>query len=64
MLLYDDFIGWLLAWRPNGVIYLLIKKIGWLIDFCFLEPHLRHMEVPRLGTAAASLRHSHSHSRS
>jgi len=41
-----------------------LKKFLFVCFFCFLGPHPRHMEVPRLGAliraVAASLHHSHS----
>ena len=47
---------------------ILKKFIYFIFYFVFLGPHLRHMEVPRLGgpirAAAAGLHHSHSHARS
>ena len=48
---------------------LLVFLRGFFVSFCCLSfgPHLRHMEVPRLGVklaSAASLCHSHSNTRS
>ena len=55
----------LLALLSSGIILI---QVFVLFCFVFLGPHSWHMEVPRLGgpirTAAVSLHHSHSNTRS
>ena len=52
----------------DSKVYAFFPPFSFLFSFILLQPHLQHMEVPRLGgwirTAAASLCHGDSNARS
>ena len=72
-----DYAGWLdgsrtfSSWEQRsqrGIVFLFVYfYLFWRVFclFCFLLPHLQHMEVPRLGVESEmQLYHSHSNARS